>query len=48
MEKFLARYSGGRYQKGATPEVTARLAEITVDPKNLVLAKKADATTDRR
>ena len=43
-EKFLARYLGGRYQEGATPEVTARLAEITVDPKTVVLAKKADAT----
>ncbi|MBZ5504596.1 MAG: S9 family peptidase [Acidobacteriia bacterium] len=44
-EKFLARHLGGRYQEGATPEVTARLAEITVDPKTVVLAKKADGTT---
>ena len=43
-EKFLAKYLGGRYQESATPEVTARLAEITVDPKTVVLAKKADAT----
>jgi dipeptidyl aminopeptidase/acylaminoacyl peptidase len=43
-EKFLARYLGGRYQEGATPEVTARLAEITVDPRTVVLAKKADGT----
>ena len=46
-EKFLARYLGGRYQERATPEVTARLAEITVDPKSVVLAKKADATSVR-
>jgi hypothetical protein len=28
---------GDRYEEGATPEVAARLAEITVDPKNVVL-----------
>jgi dipeptidyl aminopeptidase/acylaminoacyl peptidase len=44
-EKFLARYLGGRYQEGGTPEVTARLTEITVDPKTVVLAKKVDANT---
>jgi dipeptidyl aminopeptidase/acylaminoacyl peptidase len=42
-EKFLAKYLGGRYQEGGTPETTARLAEIIVDPKTVVLAKKADA-----
>ena len=41
-EAFLAKYLGGRYQEGATPEVTARLKEITVDPKTVVLAKKVD------
>src|SRR5215469_8810725 len=41
-EKFLAKYLGGRYQEGGTPEVTARLTEITVDPKTVVLAKKID------
>jgi dipeptidyl aminopeptidase/acylaminoacyl peptidase len=41
-EKFLAKYLNGRYQEGATPEVAARLKEITVDPKTVVLAKKAD------
>jgi hypothetical protein len=39
-EKFLARHLGGRYQEGATPEVAARLKEITVDPKTVVLCKK--------
>ncbi len=34
---------GGRYQEGGTPEETARLKEITVDPKTVVLAKKVDA-----
>ena len=42
-EKFLAKYLDGRYQQGATPEVTARLGEITVDPKTVVLSKKVDA-----
>lgn len=44
-EKFLAKYLGGRYQESATPEVAARLAEITVDPKTVVLAQKADAAS---
>jgi len=42
-EKFFAHYLGGRYQEGGTPEVTARLKEITVDPKTVVLAKKLDS-----
>ena len=42
-EKFLAKYLGGRYQEGGTPEVVARLKEVTVDPKTVVLAKKVDA-----
>jgi dipeptidyl aminopeptidase/acylaminoacyl peptidase len=41
-EKFLAKHLGGRYQESATPEVTKRLTEITVDPKTVVLAKPAD------
>ena len=41
-EKFLAKHLGGRYQESATPEVAARLKEITVDPKTVVLAKKVD------
>ena len=41
-EKFLAQYLDGRYQEGATPEVAARLKEITVDPKTVILAKKVD------
>jgi dipeptidyl aminopeptidase/acylaminoacyl peptidase len=36
-EKFLAGRLGGRYQEGGTPEVTARLKEITVDPKTVRL-----------
>ena len=42
-EAFLARYLGGRHQEGGTPEVVARLKEITVDPKTVVLTKKVDA-----
>ena len=47
-EKFLAKYLGGRCQEGATAEVTARLAEITVDPRTVVLAKKADGTAEEK
>ena len=44
-ETFFAKYLGGRYQQGGTPEVVARLKEITVDPKTVVLAKKVDASS---
>ncbi|MHB8799737.1 MAG: S9 family peptidase [Thermoanaerobaculia bacterium] len=42
-EAFLAKHLGGRVQEGGTPEVVARLKEITVDPKTVTLAKKVDA-----
>jgi dipeptidyl aminopeptidase/acylaminoacyl peptidase len=42
-EKFLAKQLDGRYQEGGTPEVVKRLAEITVDPKTVVITKKVDA-----
>lgn len=42
-EKFLAKHLGGRFQEGATPEVTQRIAEITVDPRTVTLPKKVDA-----
>ena len=38
-ERFFAKHLGGRVQEGATPEVTARLKEITVDPKTVTLTK---------
>lgn len=41
-EKFLAKHLGGRYQESATPEVGARLKEITVDVKTVTLPKKTD------
>ncbi|HXO31409.1 MAG TPA: alpha/beta fold hydrolase [Candidatus Acidoferrales bacterium] len=44
-EKFFATYIGGRYQEGGTAEVVARLKEITVDPKSVVLAKKVDSSS---
>ena len=44
-EKFLASHLGGRYQEGGTTEEVARLKDITVDPKSVVLAKKVDANT---
>ena len=42
-ETFFAKHIGGRFQEGATPEVAARLKEITVDPKTVVLSKAVDA-----
>ena len=42
-EKFFAQYLDGRYQKDGTPEVVARLKEITVDPKTVTISKIADA-----
>jgi dipeptidyl aminopeptidase/acylaminoacyl peptidase len=41
-EKFLAQYLGGRFQEGGSTESVARLKEITVDPKTVVLAKTVD------
>ena len=43
-EKFLAAHLGGRYQEGGTPEEVARLKEITVDPKTVVLEKTISAS----
>jgi dipeptidyl aminopeptidase/acylaminoacyl peptidase len=42
-EKFLAIHLGGRFQEGGSAESVARLKEITVDPKTVVLANKVDA-----
>ncbi len=44
-EKFLAAHLGGRFQEGGSAESVARLKEITVDPKTVVLAKTVDAAT---
>jgi dipeptidyl aminopeptidase/acylaminoacyl peptidase len=38
-EKFLAEHLGGRYQAGGPPDQLARLKEITVDPKSVVLTQ---------
>ncbi len=38
VEKFLAKYLGGRYEESLTPEVSKRLQEMTVDPKSVTLA----------
>ncbi len=43
IEKFLAKYLGGRYQQAMTMEVAQRLKEITVDVKTVTLPKKIDA-----
>jgi dipeptidyl aminopeptidase/acylaminoacyl peptidase len=44
-EKFLAKHLGGRFQEGATPEVAARLKEITVDVKTVEKPKRIDAAS---
>lgn len=44
-EEFLAKHLGGRYQEGGTPEEIARLKEISVDPKTVVLTKRLDAAS---
>jgi dipeptidyl aminopeptidase/acylaminoacyl peptidase len=44
-ERFLAKHLDSLFQDGGTPEAAARLKEITVDPKTVVLAKKLDAAT---
>ena len=41
-EKFLAEHLGGRYQEGGTPEEVARLKEISVEPKTVVITKRID------
>ncbi len=41
-EKFLARYLGGRFQEGATPEVSQRLKEITVDVKTVEMPRRVN------
>ncbi len=43
-EKFLAAHLGGRYQEGGSPETVARLKEITVDPKTVVVTKVVSAS----
>jgi dipeptidyl aminopeptidase/acylaminoacyl peptidase len=43
-EKFLAKHLGGRFQESMTPEVAARLTEITVDPKTVTLKKSTGLT----
>jgi dienelactone hydrolase len=45
VEKFLAAHLKGRYQEGGSPEVEARLKEITVDPKTVVLSTLVDPST---
>ena len=44
-EKFFAKHLGGRFQETMTPEVTKRLAELSVDPKTVVLSKPVDTAS---
>jgi hypothetical protein len=46
-EKFFAEHLCGRYQEGGTPEVVARLKELMVDPKTVVISKEPDAAAAR-
>ena len=43
-EKFMAKYLGGRFQESMTPEVTARLKEISIDVKTVTTPKKVEAS----
>ena len=45
-EKFLAKHLGGRFQEGATAEVSQRLKEITVDVKTVTLPKTISSTSE--
>jgi dipeptidyl aminopeptidase/acylaminoacyl peptidase len=45
-ERFLAKHLGGRYQKRLTPAISARLAELTVDPKTVKLSRKVEVPTN--
>lgn len=44
-EKFLAKHLGGRFQEGATPEVAARLKEISVDVKTVEKPKTVSSNS---
>jgi hypothetical protein len=44
-ERFLAKHLGGRYQESMTPAIAARMKELTIDPKTVVLAKKVEVST---
>jgi dienelactone hydrolase len=41
-EKFLAKHLGGRYQESLSPEITSRMAVLSVDPKSVQLSRKVD------
>jgi len=43
-EKFLAKHLGGRSQESVSPAISTRLAEIMVDPKTVVVAKKVEVS----
>jgi dipeptidyl aminopeptidase/acylaminoacyl peptidase len=44
MERFFAKHLGGRFQETMTPEVEARLREITVDVKKIELPKPVETS----
>jgi hypothetical protein len=42
VEKFLAKYLGGRFQETGSPECVKRLKEITIDPKTVTITGQLD------
>jgi dipeptidyl aminopeptidase/acylaminoacyl peptidase len=44
-ERFFAKHLGGRFQPDVTPEVTKRLAELSIDPKTVVLTKPVETAS---
>ncbi|HEX5226437.1 MAG TPA: alpha/beta fold hydrolase [Bryobacteraceae bacterium] len=44
-EKFFAKQLDGRYQDGGSPEVVARLKELMVDPKTVVISKPIETAS---
>ena len=41
-EKFLAKHLGGRYQESLSPEISSRMAVLSVDPKSVQLSRKVE------
>ncbi|MEO8910857.1 MAG: alpha/beta fold hydrolase [Gemmatimonadaceae bacterium] len=44
-EKFLAKHLGGRYQESLSPEISSRMAVLTVDPKTVQLSRKIEVAS---
>jgi dipeptidyl aminopeptidase/acylaminoacyl peptidase len=44
-EKFLAKHLGGRYQESLSPEISSRMAVLSVDPKTVQLSRKVEVAS---